>query len=93
MQVTVLLAKGEIVLQGMIGKVIEIGISYGMGMNVEKTKAMRISKQPFPVKLLIDKKQLEKVESFKYLDSMLTNDERCTCKIKSRTAMPKAEFN
>jgi hypothetical protein len=70
----VLLAKEEMVLQDMMDKVIEIGRCYGMEMNVEKTKVMRISRQPFPVKLMIDQKQLENVESFKYLGSMLTND-------------------
>jgi hypothetical protein len=38
----------------MIDKLIEIGRSYGMEMNVEKTKVMRISRQPFPVKIIID---------------------------------------
>ena len=46
----VLLTKEENVLQKMIDKLIEIGGSYGMEMNVEKTKVMRISRQPFPVK-------------------------------------------
>jgi hypothetical protein len=27
---------------------------YGMEMNVEKTKVMRISRQPFPVIIMID---------------------------------------
>jgi hypothetical protein len=40
-----------------------------------------------------DKKQLENVESFKYLSSMLTNDGRCTCEIKSRIVRAKATFN
>jgi hypothetical protein len=41
----VLLAKEEKVLQDMIdNKLIEIGRCYGMEMNVEKTKVMRISK-------------------------------------------------
>jgi len=62
-------------------------------MNVEKTKVMRISRQPFPVKIMIDQKQLENVESFKYLGSMLTNDGRYICEIKSRTAMAKAALN
>jgi len=51
----------------MIDKLIEIGRCYGMEMNGEKTKLMRISRQPFPVKIMIDQKQLENVESFKYL--------------------------
>jgi hypothetical protein len=86
-------AKEEIVLQDMTDKLIEIGRSYGMEMNVEKTKAIRISRQPFTVKLMIDQKQLDNVESFKYLGSMLTNDGRYTCEIKSRIAMAKAAFN
>jgi hypothetical protein len=38
-------------------------------------------------------KQLENVKSFKYLGSILTNDERCTCEIKCRFVMAKAAFN
>ena len=64
----------------------------GMEMNVEKTKVMRISRQPSPVTFMTDQKQLENVECFKYLGSMLTNDGRCTCEIKSRIAMAKAAF-
>jgi hypothetical protein len=54
---------------------------------------MRISRQPSPVKIMIDQKQLENVEYFKYLGSVLTNDGRCTCEIKCRIAMSKATFN
>jgi hypothetical protein len=87
----VLLAKEEKVLQDMIDKVTEIVGCSGMDMNVEKTKLMRISRQPFPVKIMIDQKQLQNVESFKYLGSILTNDGRCTCEIKCRIAMAKAK--
>jgi len=38
----VLMAKEVKVLQGMIDELIEIGSCYGMEMNVEKTKVMRI---------------------------------------------------
>jgi hypothetical protein len=37
-----LLAKEETVIQDIIGKLTEIGTCYGMEMNVEKTKVMRI---------------------------------------------------
>jgi len=83
----------EKVIQDMIDKLIEIGGCHGMEMNVEKTKVMRISRQPFPVKIMIDQKQLENVESFKYLGNMLTNDGRCTCEIKCRIATAKTAFN
>ena len=89
----VIMAKEETVLQGMIDKLIEIGRCYGMVMNVGKTKVMRISRQPSPVKIIIDQKQPENAEYFKYLGSMLTNDGRCTCEIKSRIAMAKAAFS
>jgi len=58
---------------------------------VKKTKVMRISRQQFPVKIVID--QLENVEFFKYLGSILTNDGKCTCEIKCRISMAKAAFN
>ena len=64
-----------------------------MEMNVENPKVMRISRQSFPVKIMIDQKQLENVETFKYLGSILTNDGRRTCEIKCRFAMAKAAFN
>jgi len=54
---------------------------------------MRISRQPFPVKIMVDQKQLENVESFKYLGSILTNDGRPTSEIKYSVAMAKAAFN
>jgi len=89
----VLMAKEETVLQDMTEKLIEIGRCYGMETNVEKTKVMRISRQPSPVTNMIDQKQLENVECFKYLGSALTSDGRCTCEIKSRIVMAKAAFN
>jgi hypothetical protein len=76
----------------MIDKVTETRRSYRMEINVEK-KVKRISRQPLPVKFKIDQNQLDNVESFKYLGSMITNDETCTCEIKSRIAMAKAAFN
>ena len=42
---------------------------------------------------MINQKQIENVESFKYLGSILTNDGRYTCEIKSSFAMAKAAFN
>ena len=60
---------------------------------MEKTKVMRISRQPFPVKIMLDQKQLENVETFKYLCSILTNGGRCTCEIKCRIAKAKVAFN
>jgi hypothetical protein len=59
----------------------------------ELCKLMRILRQPLQVKIMIDQKQLENVESFKYLCSVLTNVGRCTYEIKCRIAMAEAAFN
>jgi hypothetical protein len=40
----------------MIDRLIEIRRHYGMEMNVEETKVMRISRQPYPIKIMIDQK-------------------------------------
>jgi len=48
----------------------------------KKTKVMRILRQPYEVQPKIDQKQLVNVEHFNHLDSMVTNDARCTCEIK-----------
>ena len=87
------MAKEETVLLGMIDKLIETGWYYGMEINVEKTKVMRISRHPSPITITVDQKQLENVKCFKCLGNMLTEDGRCTCETKSRIAMAKAAFN
>jgi len=42
---------------------------------------------------MIDQKQQENVESFKYLGSVLADNGICTCEIKSRIVMAKVAFN
>jgi hypothetical protein len=43
----------------MIDRLIETGRRYGMEINVEGTKVMRISRQPCPIQIMIDKKNGE----------------------------------
>jgi hypothetical protein len=52
-----------------------------------------MSRQPSPGQVMIDQKQLENVEYFGYVGSMITNEARCTREIKSRIAMTKAALN
>jgi hypothetical protein len=44
----------DLVLWGMIKRLNEIGQCYVMEINVETTKAMRISMEPSPVQIMID---------------------------------------
>ena len=55
-------------------------------MNVEENNAMRISKRPSPVQIMVDPKHLENVE---YLVSVI----RCMLEVKCRIAMAQASFN
>jgi hypothetical protein len=50
----VLLAKEETILQSMTDKLTEVGRGYGMDINVEKTKIMRLSRQPTPLQIKIN---------------------------------------
>jgi hypothetical protein len=89
----VLLAKEKTLLQSKIDKLIEVGRGYGMEINVEKSKTMRILRQPSPLQIKADKKPVENVEEFNYLGSMITNYSRCTQEIKARIAIGKAAFS
>ena len=44
-------------------------------MSAEKSKVVRISREPSPVEVVLDQKQLENVDYFNYLGSMMMNDE------------------
>jgi hypothetical protein len=54
---------------------------------------MRISRQSFPLPIVIDQKQLEKWNIFNCFGSLITNYARCTLEIKSRIAVAKAAFS
>jgi hypothetical protein len=54
---------------------------------------MRISMQPSPVKIMIDHKQLENLEYFNYVGSVITNNIRCTAEINYRISFSRATFN
>ena len=80
-------------LQDMINRIIDVEIGYEMEINVDKTKVMRISRQTFPVHIMIDQKHLQNVEYLNYLCSMTTHDAKFTPEMKSRIALTKAAFN
>jgi hypothetical protein len=88
----VLVPKEATVLQGMTDRLIKVG-SCGMEINVDKSKIITMSRQPSPVPVVIDQKQLENVEYLNYLHGMITSVARCTLEINSRIAMSQAAFN
>jgi hypothetical protein len=54
---------------------------------------MRMSRQPSPVHIIIDKKQPENAVYINYLGNITTIDARCTRKIESRIAIPNVAFS
>jgi hypothetical protein len=62
-------------------------------MNVEKTKVMRISRQPSSIQVMVDQNGPENAEFFNCSGSMITIGARWTCEIKSMIAMEKVAFN
>jgi hypothetical protein len=88
-----LLAKQETVIHSITHRLIEVGRCYEIKMNVEKTRVIRSSRQPSPALFMRDQKQMENAEYFKHLGRMITNDARCTCKIKTSNTMAKAALN
>jgi uncharacterized protein with PIN domain len=66
----------------MTDNTIKVGRFYGMEVIVGKnTKLMRISRKPTAILITRDQKQLENVEYFDSLSSMITNDASCTREI------------
>jgi hypothetical protein len=54
-------AEKETVLMSMINRLNEVERHCGMETNVEKSKVMRISRQPSPIQIMRDKKQLQNI--------------------------------
>jgi hypothetical protein len=55
----------------------------------KKNKVTGISRQQYPIQIMIDQKEPENVECTNYSGSMITKDEKCTLEIKSRIVMEK----
>ena len=70
-----LITETEKGLQTMMDSVVSHGKNYGMRINVAKTKVMRIAKQKrLSLHINIEGDQLDEVESFSYLGSIISSD-------------------
>ena len=58
--------------------------SYGMKINIKKTKVMKVSKVKGEVNITINGTRIEQVGSFRYLGYTMTEDGRCETEIKCR---------
>lgn len=86
------LAKSERELQSMIDNINVAGKRYGMKINAGKTKVMKIGKIEGRIQLTLEGKQLEQVESFRYLGGIFKSNGSCKEEIRSRIGMGKIAF-
>jgi hypothetical protein len=63
-----------------------------MEVNVQKNKVKKISRQPSPVQIMIDQKQLETAGYFSCLGNKIRNNARRTREMKSRIVMKKGNI-
>ena len=64
-----------------------------MRINEKKTKCMVVGGKGERINIRMNNEQIEQVNSFKYLGSIVTDDIRSTKEIKTRIAIAKEAFN
>lgn len=88
-----IVADSEEGLQKLMDRVVEVTKEYGMRINVNKTKVMKIArKRAGSLQISIEGKQLTEVESFKYLGSIINNNGDCDKDVRARIGMAKKAF-
>jgi len=89
-----MLAQNQGGLQRMMDRLNMISMEYGMKINIRKTKVMKISRavEPTTVKITINGEQLEQVDKFCYLGSVVTQDAKCHTEIRRRIGIGKDAF-
>src|SRR5207253_10043883 len=81
-------------LQRLMDRLNAITTKYNMRINIKKTKTMVVSKKDGrTVSIMIDGPKVEQVKQFKYLGSVIAEDERCVNDIKQRIGCAKDAFN
>ena len=88
-----LIARSQEELQEMMNRLVDTGRRYDMEINGDKCKVMLISREEGRVRIVVDGQELEQVDYFKYLGSILTRDGECTKEIRARIAQAKVAFN
>src|ERR1043165_1278327 len=78
----VLLAKSVTELQGLIDRLDEVSQKFGLMINIDKTKVMGMDRADCHIR--VQGEQLEQVDAFVYLGSLITEDADCTKEIRAR---------
>ena len=88
---TVLLAHDERTLKNMLMGLNDRFEDYGMKINISKTKATVIERNPKKIDIRIKGESIEQVDSFKYLGCNISSNMNCCQEVKQKIAMSKQE--
>ena len=88
------MADSECKLQRLLDVVVQESGNRGLKLNIKKTFSMVISKAKVPPKcsIFINGKEVQQVESFSYLGSLITSDGKSEHDIKQRIGKAKTVF-
>ena len=90
---TVIIAESQEQLQSILDNVTTISEEYNMKLNVKKTKVMVIERNPSTSCVVtVNGEELEQIQSYIYLGTMITSDGRPDKEIKRRISMAKSKF-
>ena len=92
---TALIADSETKMQSLVNTLVIESQRRGLKVNFSKTKVMVVRKgsEQIDARITIDGSNLEQVNSFSYLGSILTEEGRCEKEIKTRISIAKDSFN
>ena len=78
----ILLVTWEAELQELVDRLDHVSRKYSLLINVDKTKVM--VSDGIPCRILIQNEQLEQLDTFPYLGSLITEDGECTTEFRTR---------
>jgi len=78
----ILLATSEVELQELVDRLDQVSRKYSLLINVDKTKVM--ASDGIACRILIQNEQLEHVDMFPYLGSLITEDGECITEFRTR---------
>src|SRR6476661_10146852 len=89
-----MVANTETELQSFMDRLDTTAKHYDMKINIKKTKAMVVSRNGGErVKITVQGQSVEQVSKFRYLGSLISEDDRCLDDVKTRIRMAEDEFN
>ena len=77
----------------MVNRLVDTERKYGLGININKSQAMRVSWSTESLQMKVNNRELKEVDHFKYFESELTRDGYCTREIKMRIGIAEEAFN